>query len=108
MRTAGAALMALTFLLWAAARIQLGRSFAIRAKAKELVTDGIYSRIRNPIYFFSTFFIVGLILFSGQPYWLLVLLALIPVQIWRARKEAKVLEEKFGEAYREYRKKTWF
>jgi protein-S-isoprenylcysteine O-methyltransferase Ste14 len=30
------------------------------------------------------------------------------VQTIRARREARVLEAAFGEAYREYRKKTWF
>jgi protein-S-isoprenylcysteine O-methyltransferase Ste14 len=34
--------------------------------------------------------------------------ALIPVQMMRARSEAKVLEEKFGEEYRRYRAGTWF
>jgi len=39
---------------------------------------------------------------------LIVPLALVPVQIVRARREAVVLEAKFGDAYREYRKRTWF
>jgi protein-S-isoprenylcysteine O-methyltransferase Ste14 len=30
------------------------------------------------------------------------------MQIWRARREAQVLEAAFGDAYREYRRKTWF
>jgi protein-S-isoprenylcysteine O-methyltransferase Ste14 len=30
------------------------------------------------------------------------------MQILRARREAKVLEEKFGDEYREYKKRTWF
>jgi protein-S-isoprenylcysteine O-methyltransferase Ste14 len=30
------------------------------------------------------------------------------MQIHRSRKEAKVLEEKFGAAYLEYKQKTWF
>jgi len=30
-----------------AARVQLGASFSVRAKAKKLVTTGVYSRIRN-------------------------------------------------------------
>jgi protein-S-isoprenylcysteine O-methyltransferase Ste14 len=29
-------------------------------------------------------------------------------QVIRARREAHVLEEAFGDAYREYRRKTWF
>jgi protein-S-isoprenylcysteine O-methyltransferase Ste14 len=31
-----------------------------------------------------------------------------PVQVWRARKEAAVLEAKFGDEYRAYRASTWF
>ena len=31
-----------------------------------------------------------------------------PYQIMRARREAAVLEATFGDAYREYRKRTWF
>jgi len=44
----------------------------------------------------------------GRPELLLILLALIPIQIIRARREAAVLEAKFGDEYREYRKRTWF
>jgi protein-S-isoprenylcysteine O-methyltransferase Ste14 len=40
--------------------------------------------------------------------WLLVFLAVIPLQIWRARKETQVLDAKFGEEYRRYRSTTWF
>src|ERR1039457_6626755 len=49
------------------ARATLGRSFSVRAKATELVTAGIYSRIRNPIYISSMIFIVGLILMVRYP-----------------------------------------
>jgi protein-S-isoprenylcysteine O-methyltransferase Ste14 len=33
---------------------------------------------------------------------------LIPLQVIRSRKESQVLEAEFGDAYREYKKKTWF
>jgi protein-S-isoprenylcysteine O-methyltransferase Ste14 len=39
---------------------------------------------------------------------LAILILLIPMQVVRARREAAVLEAKFGEQYREYRKGTWF
>jgi protein-S-isoprenylcysteine O-methyltransferase Ste14 len=89
-------------------RYTLGRSFSIAPKATALVTNGIYSRIRNPIYVSGVIFLVGLALIVGRPVLLIVLLVLIPVQIIRARLEAAVLEAKFGDAYREYRKRTWF
>lgn len=107
LRALGFVLAIVGFAFWGVARIQLGKSFAVRAKAKELVTRGIYSKIRNPIYVFGTVFIIGILLALGRPRWLLLLVVLIPVQIARARKEAVVLEEKFGDEYREYRRKTW-
>jgi protein-S-isoprenylcysteine O-methyltransferase Ste14 len=90
------------------ARVQLGSSFSVRAQAKKLATHGIYSKIRNPIYFFATFIIVGLALVYGLERYLWVLLILIPVQLWRAHKEAQVLEAAFGDDYRRYRAGTWF
>jgi len=89
------------------ARYELGRSFSVRAKATELVTTGIYSRIRNPIYVSSAIVAVGIILMFRHPVFL-VFLVLIPVQMIRARREARVLEANFGEAYRQYRARTWF
>ena len=90
------------------ARYTLGRSFSLGAKATDLVTTGIYSRVRNPIYVFSAIFIVGLIIIYRRPIFLLILLILIPLQTVRARREAQVLEAKFGEDYRQYRAHTWF
>ena len=89
-------------------RYTLGRSFSVTAKATALVTTGIYSRIRNPIYLSGMFFILGAILMLGRPEGFIIMLVLIVVQIARARREAAVLEAKFGDEYREYRKRTWF
>ena len=107
-RIAGACIMAPSLVLLVIARLQLGGAFSVRAKASTLVTTGLYSRIRNPIYVFAALLIVGIIIFARQPWWLLVLAALIPLQVYRSRNEAKALEEKFGAAYREYRQKKWF
>ncbi|MGH9685393.1 MAG: methyltransferase family protein [Candidatus Acidiferrales bacterium] len=108
MRTIEFALVLFGYLFWAAARIQLGSSFAVKARAKELVTRGVYSKIRNPIYVFGTVLIAGLFLVIGRLILLLLLLVIIPTQIVRAKKEAEVLEEKFGDSYRAYRATTWF
>src|SRR5882672_4121048 len=89
-------------------RYTLGRSFSIAPKATALVTSGIYSRIRNPIYVSGMIFLIGVVLIVERPKLLAVLLVLIPMQIVRARREAAGLEAKFGDAYREYRKRTWF
>jgi protein-S-isoprenylcysteine O-methyltransferase Ste14 len=90
------------------ARYTLGRSFSVTARATELVTGGIYSRIRNPIYVSGVIFIAGVIVILREPALWLVLVIVIPMQIVRARREALVLEARFGEAYRLYRARTWF
>ena len=90
------------------ARVQLGNSFTVRPEANELVTHGIYSKIRNPIYVFSAIAIAGLFLYLNRPDFLWIFVILIPLQMVRARKEGQVLEERFGEVYRQYKAKTWF
>jgi protein-S-isoprenylcysteine O-methyltransferase Ste14 len=92
----------------ALARYQLGKSFSAKPEAHKLITTGLYSKIRNPIYVFGMVLITGVILVLQRPVlWLVLVVALI-AQTIRARREARVLEAAFGDAYREYRRKTWF
>jgi protein-S-isoprenylcysteine O-methyltransferase Ste14 len=104
----GLCLLVAGFVLWTIARFQLGKSFTVSAQAKQLITSGLYSKIRNPVYVFGSCVLAGLILLLGRPMWLLIFVVLIPLQIWRARKESQVLKAKFGEEYRRYRAATWF
>lgn len=92
----------------AVSRYQLGRSFSIRAEAHRLVTHGIYSKIRNPIYVFGTLLFAGFVLVIHRPILWLGVLAIAVTQTFRARREARVLEAAFGEAYRDYHRQTWF
>jgi len=89
------------------ARAQLGRSFSIRAQARRLVTTGLYSRFRHPIYLFRGIGFLGLFIALGQWIPALLFLLIYPLQILRARKEEKVLEEAFGEEYGRYKASTW-
>jgi protein-S-isoprenylcysteine O-methyltransferase Ste14 len=107
-RVAGAALMIVGFGLLTVARINLGNSFSVAPRATELVTTGIYAGIRNPIYVFSTIGLTGIFLYIDKPIVLLILVPLIALQTWRARAESRLLEEKFGDAYRRYKASTWF
>jgi protein-S-isoprenylcysteine O-methyltransferase Ste14 len=108
LRIAGAGIALASLVLVLIARFQLGRAFSIRARATRLVTTGLYARLRNPIYIFGCFFILGVAIYI--PFWplLLVLILIIPMQIVRARREAAILEAAFGEEYRRYRRQTWF
>jgi len=107
MRIAGLAVMLPAFVFWSIAHVQLGDSFAVRAEARRLVTSGIYARFRNPIYLFGGLGIAGFCLVIERPILLLAFVVLVPLQMVRSRREARVLEEKFGDDYRNYRAKTW-
>jgi protein-S-isoprenylcysteine O-methyltransferase Ste14 len=104
----GAVIAGISFPLFVLARWQLGSSFSVRAKASRLVTTGLYSRVRNPIYLFGGLFIVGLSLFVSVWGPLAVALVIVPLQVVRARREERVLAEAFGEEYERYKSKTWF
>jgi len=107
-RIVGAAIAIVSLALLVVARLQLGAAFSVQAKAKTLVTTGLYSRIRNPIYVFSAMFLVGLVIVSEHWLLLLPIALLIPMQIARARKEERVLAAAFGEEYERYKAGTWF
>jgi protein-S-isoprenylcysteine O-methyltransferase Ste14 len=57
---------------------------------------------------FSTFLIAGLALYFHFYPLLIITAAIVPIQLIRARKEERVLEEAFGEEYRAYKRSTWF
>jgi hypothetical protein len=76
-----------------------GLSFSVRAKAQALVTNGLHSRIRNPIYVFGALTIAGILLFIAVPKLLWILGVQVPLQIYRARNEEKVLTAKFGDEF---------
>src|ERR1700730_17330605 len=46
-RILGAVLAVVGYTVFVTARLQLGKSFSVTPRAKELVTTGLYSRIRN-------------------------------------------------------------
>jgi protein-S-isoprenylcysteine O-methyltransferase Ste14 len=104
----GAAIAGISFPLFVLARWQLGSSFSIKAKAGRLVTTGLYSRIRNPIYLFGGLFTVGVSLFLSVWGPLVVALVLVPLQVARAHREERVLADAFGEEYERYKSETWF
>jgi len=87
------------------ARRELGACPVLRQKGS-LVTTGIYSRVRHPMYLSNILFALGwALLFRG-------IHALLCVPIWALCYgvliffEEKGLEEKYGEEYREYRRRV--
>ncbi len=104
----GLFLLVPSIILFTIARIQLGASFQVSAEANKLVTTGIYKKVRHPIYLFGLLFLLGIILITQKFPFLIILVILIVFQIKRVKNEEKVLTEKFGNEYLEYKKHTWF
>ncbi len=94
--------------LWFVARWQLGDAFSVTAQARHLVTQGLYSKIRHPIYVFGTLaFLFVVLALQGWPA-LIIWAIVIMVQVARLRREEQVLAGMFGEEYIAYRSRTWF
>jgi protein-S-isoprenylcysteine O-methyltransferase Ste14 len=91
----------------ALARHQLGKSFAVKAEAHQLVTHGIYSKSAIPSMCLERFWLPGS---SWSPPAGVVAVSASHHRHadFRARHEARVLEAAFADAYREYRRNTWF
>ncbi len=94
--------------LWFVARWQLGDAFSVTAQARHLVTRGLYSKIRHPIYVFGTLaFLFVVLALQGWPA-LIIWVVVILIQVIRLRREERVLAETFGAEYTAYRSRTWF
>lgn len=95
------------FLLWLIARIQLGNAFTIAPEAHFIVSGGLYSKFRHPVYYFSTLAVIGLGIYIWLWPMLVVLAVMINLEAFRLQKEDEQLTKKFGQQYLEYKKSTW-
>jgi protein-S-isoprenylcysteine O-methyltransferase Ste14 len=93
------------------ARRDLGVNWAHAAeyqikKDHELITSGIYTYIRHPIYSCMTLSFLGAELVVGS-YLFIVLLLVLPLgSYFQAKKEEKILLSHFGNDYASYKKKS--
>ena len=84
---------------------QLGRSFSVMPEARTLVTAGLYSRIRHPLYMAEAVATLGVFLQYRSLGAALLVAAQFAVQLWRMHEEEKVLEAQFPD-YAGYRART--
>jgi len=95
-------------MIWIIAKIEMGK-IEVSIYPKKLVTGGVYSKIRHPLYLGVKLTFIGFALFSKSTIGIiLVLVLLIPIHIIRERKKEKELIKKFGKRYIEYKEKTLF
>lgn len=96
--------------LFAASSRELGRNWSLVARTRsdhELVRTGPYSRVRHPIYLGLLLFLLALAV--GLGHWGQVLIALplfLAGTAIRTSVEDNLLEQRFGNAFRDYRRST--
>jgi len=76
----------------------LKRSFSLMAEVRELVTTGLYRRIRHPLYMSEIIHIFGLAILSASPVGLGLFVIAVAMQVVRA----KIEEKKFLQTVPEY------
>lgn len=103
-------LMAGAIMLFATASNALGRNWSIVARTRsdhELVRSGPYARVRHPIYLGLLLFLLGLAVAYGH--WLQLVIA-VPLYLAgtkiRTSIEDRLLEQRFGDVFRDYRNST--
>jgi protein-S-isoprenylcysteine O-methyltransferase Ste14 len=73
-----------------------------------LITDGIYSKVRHPMYTGFILWVIGWTIFHSIGITAVVaLICAIDILLWRKFEESD-LQQKYGEAYLTYKKSTWF
>jgi len=96
--------------LFVASSRALGRNWSLVARTRsdhELIRSGPYAMIRHPIYLAMLLFLFGLAVCLGH--WAQLVVA-VPVFLAgtaiRTRLEDSLLEQSFGDAFRDYRRST--
>ena len=87
------------------ALLQLGRSLSVMPEARRLVTAGLYSKIRHPLYLAEAVATLGVLLQFRSVAALALVALQFAIQLWRMREEEKVLEAAFPD-YASYRTRT--
>ena len=105
----GLAIGAVGVALWILSMFPLGPSLAVLPGTDRLVTRGMYRYMRHPIYVGIVLTLSGLFLACGSKICLVyVFTVVIPLNIFRARAEEKVLREQLGNSYQQYCANTFF
>ena len=96
--------------LFATSSHELGKNWSLVARMRsdhELVRTGPYARVRHPIYLGMLLFLLAMAVAFGH--WLNLFIA-VPIFLAgtaiRTRSEDGLLEQQFGEAFRDYRRST--
>ena len=107
-KIAGVGLVSLGLIVFMLAFFNFGDSWRMGIDRKApgaLVTRGIFSLTRNPIYVFIDSWFIGTFLINGTLIFLVLAVLAIAAQHWQILREEEFLKKRYGEPYERYRKK---
>jgi protein-S-isoprenylcysteine O-methyltransferase Ste14 len=110
MYLAGASINIIGLSIWWSAKITLAENWSPgygQPKLKRLVTHGIYSKIRHPLYWGINMTLLGLLLLHRNIFLIVPSVIIIIYFFRRMYNEDKFLMKKLGNTYLKYKKKTW-
>jgi protein-S-isoprenylcysteine O-methyltransferase Ste14 len=97
-------------IIWWSAKITLGENWDAgygKPQIKKLVTNGVYSKIRHPLYWGINLTLLGMTLIYSKNWFVLTSLVIVIYFFSRMSIEDKYLLKKLGKKYEKYKKKTW-
>lgn len=109
LRGAGAALALASLPLLGWTHVVLGRYWSVNLRVAEgqpLLTGGPYRWVAHPMYTALFAFMIGLSLVSASPLFAVPSLGAIAALTIRIPREERMMVERFGERYREYRNRV--
>ncbi len=105
----GVALVSLGVIIFALAFVSFGDSWRVGFDVKtpgSLVTTGIFSVSRNPIYVFLDLWFIGIFLINGTLIFLIFAGLAVAILHWQIRQEESFLLKLYGRAYQNYHART--
>ena len=99
-------LFLLGFFTWSFGLIELGKNFSIFPKPRILIKTGIYKKVRHPIYLGHIIISFSWIVITQNLFFVIFWIILTLILAIRIGMEEGLLEKKFGNEYRTYKKKT--
>jgi protein-S-isoprenylcysteine O-methyltransferase Ste14 len=109
-RLVGVVLLALSYAIARAAEAafrRVGTNIRPDQPTLSIVTDGPFRFTRNPLYVATTGMYAGMALLFNALWPLVLLIPMLAFLDWGViRREERYLEAKFGDSYREYRKRV--
>jgi protein-S-isoprenylcysteine O-methyltransferase Ste14 len=105
----GVVLMSLGSVLFIIAYVSFGDSWRVGFDVKSpgaLVTTGVFSFSRNPIYLFLDLWFIGTFLINGTLIFLVLAIGALVVQHWQILQEEAYLTNLYGQPYRDYCART--